>query len=84
MRLRANPGMACLEATARPDLVQARTVLSAVLFRNLDHPGAPLSATSASVIAQGPRAPFAHGAVDHCKEGMSATLRSGHLVVSRR
>jgi len=84
MRLRANPGVAFLEAAARPLLVQVRTVLSTVLFLDLDHPAAPLSATSASVIARRPRAPFAHNAIDHCKEGMSATLRSDHLIVSRR
>ncbi|EZA57911.1 hypothetical protein X777_01013 [Ooceraea biroi] len=58
--------MACLEAAACPDLVQAGTVLAAVLLRDLDHPATPLSATSASVIAQAPRAPFAHRAVHHC------------------
>lgn len=57
--------MARLVAAARPDLVQTGTVLSAVLFRDLDHPAAPLSATSASVIAQTPRAPFTHRAVHH-------------------
>lgn len=65
MRLRTNSGVACLETAARPDLVQARTVLPAVLFRDLDHPTAPLSATSASVIAWAPWAPFAHRTVHH-------------------
>lgn len=79
MRLRANPGVACLEAAARPDLVQVRTVLSAVLFRDLDHSAAPLSATSASVIAYGPRAPFAHRAVDHTAGLLEVVAAVGEL-----
>lgn len=83
VRLRTNSGVACLEAAASPDLVQTRTVLSAVLLRDLDHPAASLSATSASVIARTPRTPFAHRAIHHCKGWMSLALRSGHLIVYR-
>lgn len=81
VRLRANPGVTCLEAAASPDLVQTRTVLSAVFLRDLDHPAASLSATSASVITWTPRTPFAHRAVHHCKDWMSLALRCGHLIV---
>lgn len=71
--------MAFLEAAARPDLVQVRTVLSTVLFLDLDHPAAPLSATSASVITRGPRAPFAHRAVDHTAGLLKVVAAIGEL-----
>lgn len=80
--LRANPGVTFVEAVARPLLVQVvqrRTVLSAVLFHDLDLPAAPLSATSASVIAQRPRAPFAHHAVDHTAGLLEVVAAIGEL-----
>lgn len=76
VRLRTNSGVTCLETAARPDLVQMGTVLSAVLLRDLDHPAAPLSATSASVIARAPRTPFAHRTVYHYGKRMRLALRS--------